>query len=140
MGILNRFVARSADSFWRLAEPVMANGEQRLDYAHLRCVSGRENLPGTLFLTDRQVIWRVAIPGLPRGAGFETPLAGLHAVGRVQGVDDPGAFMLAMELRGEVGSVLFFPQRPKDQASVIHANTLEQRIHDEWRASRPTQD
>lgn len=130
MGIFKRASDKSQSGFWKQVTAVMRPGETRVQYAHLRCVSGGEDMKGTLFLTSEQVIWRVADPRVPKGSGFEVRIQDLKACGKGQGVDDPGSFVLGMEQNGQVGGLLFFPQHPKDPASVAHADKMRERIGD----------
>lgn len=128
MGLLQRFVAKRSEAsqqrFWAEVQNLMRHNETPINYAHLRGISRRENLRGTLYVTNNQVIWRIGEPGYPRGAGFQTPFADLEVVGRATDVPEPGTFALGIRRDGQVGAIMFKPQRPRDEASVLLAEAM----------------
>lgn len=140
MGILQRAAQKSADKFaersWRdMDRAWVSRDEAPVNHAHLRCTSGREDCRGTLFVTTHQVVWRIHEPGWPEGAGFAVRLEDLRLVGRRPGETEAGVFALGMELRGEVGALLFRPQRPS-QASTLFAEEMFESIKDARAARR----
>lgn len=135
MGLFRRAAEQSSSSFWSMAANVMRPDEEPVDYAHLRCQSGREDLPGTLFLTSKQVIWRAVAPGVPKGAGFEVAIEDLIAAGPVASDPSPGVFGLGMELQGQQGMLVFRPQRQRSDASIEHAERMLEQIQAARRAA-----
>lgn len=100
--------------YWQLVRPAMAEKEQTVHCAHLRMVRGTEEASGTLFLTDRQLMWRTVDPRDPEGSGFEVLL------GDVLGVDQPArfsafaAFRVIVEQDARPVDTYFFPQVRND--------------------------
>ena len=121
MGIFRKQAAQAVGAFWKYVR--VGPGERPIDYASLRCVSERENLPGTLFLTDQRIIWMAGDPKRPIG-GFEVPLDDVLGCGPIEGVSDPGSFLVGLTMSGQDGVLLFYPQQPRSKANVVLAELM----------------
>src|SRR3954452_22854585 len=103
MGFLGRKDRDTDSRWWKYAADVMQRDEQRVTYAHLKCFDSHGGLDGTLFLTNRQIIWRVTSPGPGKGDGFQQRLEDILAMGR-DGDDTPGVFVLGVTIHGQQGA------------------------------------
>lgn len=136
MGLFSHKDRTEESSFWKYATDVMVRGERRVAYAHLVGRDVQRDLRGTLFLTDRQVIWRITSPGPERGDGFQVVLSeilGIHPS------DGTGRFGMGLVLHGETGQVQFMPQRPRDPASVLISEDIRAKIESSWKAAKAQQ-
>lgn len=126
MSLLQRTAEGAADR-WREIERVLGPDELRLDTARLRLAFGLSAVPGTLFLTDRRLIWVPAEQRRSGGSGFELPVDAIDVVGVQQGVNDPGAFVVGLTQRGEFEALLFLPGSA-GASSVATAERMGSRI------------
>lgn len=135
VGIFKRQAAQPTGAFWKYVR--IAPDERPIDYASLRCVSGKENLPGTLFITNRRLVWMAGDPKRPLG-GFEAPLDDVLGCGPIEGVSDPGSFLVGLSMGGKNGVFLFYPQHPGSKANVelaelMHAS-IGNTLSEHWQA------
>lgn len=66
-------------------------------------------------------------PRRPFG-GFETELDDVLGCGPIEGVSDPGTFLVGLTIGGEQGVLLFYPQRPGSRANVALAGQMHRSI------------
>jgi hypothetical protein len=136
MGLFSRKDRTETSGFWKYTTDVVVPGERRVAYAHLIGHDAQRDLRGTLFLTDRQVIWRITSPGPDRGDGFQVPLGEILSI---HPSDGTGRFGIGVALRGGRGQVQFMPQRPRDPASKLIAEHLRTQIESLWLAAKAEQ-
>lgn len=57
--LIGNWVTRSEDRFWAAGVPMIRSSENRVMYAHLAMWTQASALPGTLFLTDERLFYRL---------------------------------------------------------------------------------
>lgn len=127
MGIFDRLIRRKAatseEQFWIEGVPAPWSHDKRINYAHLAIQTQSDLSPGTLFLTDKRIVYRF-LSANGRYTG-ETMMYGLQDIRSVARPVDhqPGQFVLiAVQPDGEELGLLFVP-RSSPSATVL-AETL----------------
>lgn len=121
--------------FWQLVRPAMAEGEESVHFAQLRCAQGTEEVSGALFLTSHQLLWRTIDPRKPEGSGFEVPLGDVLGVDQPQRMSAFAAFRVVTEEDGLPLDTYFFPHHRTDVDRLL-CNEMFTAVEGAWQRHR----
>lgn len=140
MGLLQKLAGkladRSAQRFWAVGVPMIPRGEAKVNYAHFVQVTQTTTAPGTLFLTNQRVIWRMF-----EGRDSYSPhavveeLSALGPVGKTENAG-PGEFTITVMRDGSRQALMLSPLRGSPQSRALCEQMYQdiRRLRDRYRS------
>lgn len=125
----------SSGPYWQLVAEALDDSETPVHCAHLRLVQGSTDVFGTLFLTDRQVMWRVIDPRQPAGASKDFDVADVLTVDRDTKLSIFHGFRLVVSADGLPEDYFFFPQH-KTEVDRMLSDQMFAEVRSAWEQSR----
>lgn len=125
----------SSGPYWQLVVDALDASETPVHCAHLRLVRDATDASGTLFLTDRKVLWRVIDPRQPDGASVEFDVADVLSVDRDTKLSIFHGFRLVVSVDGVPEDYFFFPQHKTDVDRML-SDQMFNEVRSAWEQSR----